>query len=80
MKQENTYTVNVGNIGNIGSLYFDNEIEAREAYSEHVQNSKDGYGREAGEDVWGRLCQGATGKAPTQYQDMGGFPRGMELA
>lgn len=42
------YAISVGNIGNIGCA---NLKEAEKKYKEYVKQSKDNYGRAAGEDV-----------------------------
>lgn len=49
VKKISGYTVNVGNIGNID---YESEEEARAAFEEYVDQSKSGYGRAAGEDVY----------------------------
>ncbi len=53
MKTQNTYIVNVGNIGNIE---YTNKKEAINTFNEYVKQSQDNYGRAAGESVY--LIQG----------------------
>ena len=49
MAQKNTYTVNVGNVGNIE---YTSKKLALDCYNTYVTQSKDMYGRASGEDVY----------------------------